>query len=126
MWTMLRAGALNLEIESKWDSFEHFPIPEFRTPIRCDHPFQRTFFTIFHPLPLSKNIPLPGLIINQLQKMMYGLVEIDHVDELGGEQMNYNLGLDKNLDTRAQKLNLKYTHMSWIAILPSNSFFRSK
>ena len=32
---------------------------------------------------------------------MYGLVEIDHVDELGGEQMNYNLGLDKNLDTRA-------------------------
>ena len=32
--------------------------------------------------------------------MMYGLVEIDHVDELGGEQMNYNLGLDKNLDTR--------------------------
>ena len=46
--------------------------------------------------------------------MMYGLVEIDHVDELGGEQMNYNLGLDKNLDTRAQKLDLKYSQMSWI------------
>ena len=101
MWTMLRAGALNLEIESKWDSFEHFPIPEFRTPIRCDHPFQRTFLQYSIPSPCQKIFPYRVWSSINWTKMMYGLVEIDHVDELGGEQMNYNLGLDKNLDTRA-------------------------
>ena len=101
MWTMLRAGALNLEIESKWDSFEHFPIPEFRTSIRCDHPPSNArFYNIPPPPPCQRIFPYRHWSSINWTKMMYGLVEIDHVDELGGEQMNYNLGLDKNLDTR--------------------------
>ena len=96
---MLRAGALNLEIESKWDSFEHFPIPEFRSPIRCSS-LQRTFYNIQPPSPLSKNILLPG-DHQSTEKNDVWFGWNDHVDELGGGQMNYNLGLDKNLDTRA-------------------------
>ena len=43
------------------------------------------------------------------------------MDVLGGEQMNYNLGLDKNLDTRAlfntsrgNELSKLMTHELWL------------